>query len=492
MNFSDVMVQLNFGATLLCLVVALVAVRYREISASRRVAALLMLAGTWALTEALIATLPLPEQKFRVLYLQYAAVTFIPLVWIAVALAVTGGPSLPKRVWPALIAVSSAFAVLYLTNPWHGLMLEDVHLEPNADLPVYGFGALFVPYALYAYALLGYGTLRIFEAWRDARGVRRFELGLWLVCLVIPAATDLVSFAPGTLPYQVKLTPLALALSAALAGWGLVRRQMFVTEPVALERAFHSMRDAVLIVDANNRVALVNEAASAFTWLPPDKALGMSIERVLPEWSEMAFDEPFEVSVERHILEYSASRVPSGGFVVIVRDLTALRNYEQQLLEAAMRDPLTELYNRRAFLERGKALLKSHGNACIVYLDLDRFKLVNDRHGHEAGDALLKTVADRLALGLEGHLLARVGGDEFVALIALPLPTVRELMARLEERVAESASVHGLTVNVGLSWGVAVYPRDGSGLEGLLRAADTQMYTQKRARKAVDIVTSER
>jgi diguanylate cyclase (GGDEF)-like protein len=484
MNFTDVMVPFNLSATLLCFAVALFAMRYREISASRRVAALLLLAGCWALTEVLVVTVALPEQKFRLLYLQYAAICLIPLVWVAVASAVTGGQALRPGTWRGLIAVTGALVVLYLTNPWHGLLLTNLRLETGDAYPRYDYGVLFLPYAAWAYGLVLYGGLRVFEAWRGSSGARRLELGLWLVCMAIPAATDLVSFAPGAFPYQIKFTPLALAFSAALAAWGLLRRQVFVTEPVALEQAFHSMRDGVLIVDTNGRVALVNEAAAAYTWLPPDKAIGCPIERVLPEWSPMALQAPFEVSAEQHILEYSASSVPGGGFVVLVRDLTALRHYEQQLLETAMRDPLTEQYNRRAFLERGAKVLRTHGNACIVYLDLDRFKLVNDRHGHEAGDAVLKAVAERLALGLEGHLLARVGGDEFVALVTLPAPSVRELVTHLEAQVAEAAALDGISVSVGLSWGVAVYPRDGVALEGLMRAADANMYAYKRARGA--------
>ena len=101
---------------------------------------------------------------------------------------------------------------------------------------------------------------------------------------------------------------------------------------------------------------------------------------------------------------------------------------------------------------------------------------------------MLTEVARRLEVVLDGHLLARVGGDEFVALIVLPAPSVRDLMMQLEERVTQPAGVLGQTVTVGLSWGIAVYPRDGLQLETLLRVADTAMYFQKRARRGIDAI----
>ena len=480
------MVVLNLASVALCSIVVGLAVRHIDISASRPVAALLTLAAGWSLTEALILAVPSPELKFELLFVQNALVTFIPLIWVVVTRSVTGSAGMAGGRWLALTCLAVVIAVLCQTNHWHNLILADLRLIPGRRYPSFEYGALFGLYALYGYGLLLYGAVVLWRARRALSGSRRLELNLWLLCVAVPTVVDVVSFTPLFDSIGGKLTPTALALSTALAGWGFIRRQLFRVEPVALEKAFQSMRDGVLMIDGQRRVAQLNNAAKAFILLSSNNAIGEPIANVLPEWSDAALETPFEVSIHGRILEYSGDPIVGGGFVVIVRDFTALRRYEQQLLETAMRDSLTALYNRRAFLDRADRLLAQHANACLVYLDLDRFKQVNDALGHEGGDALLAKVARRLEDVLEGHLLARIGGDEFVALIVLPLPSVRELMAQLEGRITQPADVLGQTVTVGLSWGLAVYPRDGMQLETLLRVADTAMYFQKRARKNIN------
>ena len=486
MEASNVMVVLNLASVALCVVVALLALRHREISASRPVAALLLLTAGWSLTEALILSLSSPEFKFQVLFFQNALVTFVPLVWILVTQAVTGGAVMARGRWLALMGLAGVIALVCQTNYWHDLILADLRLEQNRFYPTFEYGALFIVFALYGYGLLLYGAGTLWRARQLLSGSRRVELNLWLLCVAVPTVVDLVSFTPLFNSIEGKLTPVALAVSTALAGWGLIRRRLFRVEPVALEKAFQSMRDGVLMMDALGRVAQFNSAAKTYMLLTPNQAIGETIAKVLPEWSDAALSTPFEINIDGRILEYSGDPIAGGGFVVIVRDFTALRRYEQQLLETAMRDSLTALYNRRAFLDRADRLLSQHANACLVYIDLDRFKQVNDALGHEGGDALLTIVARRLEATLDGHLLARIGGDEFVALIVLPAPSVRDLMAQLENQITQPAKVLGQTVTVGLSWGIAVYPRDGLQLETLLRVADTAMYFQKRARKGVN------
>ena len=481
------MVVLNLASVALSLVVAALALRHREISASRPVAALLILASGWSLTEALILSVAEPEFRFEMLFFQNAFVTFIPLVWVLVTQAVTGGITIARGRWRGLICFAVAVALLCQTNRWHNLILADIKLDVGSRYPSSEYGSLFLIFAIYGYSLLSYGAIRIWRARQASSGSRRIELSLWLLCVAVPSVVDLISFTPLFSSIEGKLTPATLAFSTALAGWGLIRRQIFRVEPVALEKAFQSMRDGVLMTDGLGRVARINNAAKAFTLLGASQSVGEDIARVLPEWSDAALETPFEVNIGGRILEYSGNPIAGGGFVVIVRDFTALRRYEQQLMETAMRDSLTALYNRRAFLERADRMLSVHANACLVYLDLDRFKQVNDALGHEGGDALLTTVARRLEDVLDGHLLARVGGDEFVVMLALPAPSVRDLMTQLEERVTQPASVMGQTVTVGLSWGIAVYPRDGMQLETLLRVADTAMYFQKRARKNLNV-----
>lgn len=154
-------------------------------------------------------------------------------------------------------------------------------------------------------------------------------------------------------------------------------------------------------------------------------------------------------------------------------------------------DPLTELLNRRGFereLKRSVAYVKRYGiNAALIYLDLDDFKPVNDRHGHAAGDAVLKAVAAALGAELRASdVVARLGGDEFVALLwHVSGPEVVAKAAALE-RAIYATSVHwgSSTLVVGASAGIALIGALDTAAE-LLARADAAMYVRKAAQRQI-------
>ena len=175
---------------------------------------------------------------------------------------------------------------------------------------------------------------------------------------------------------------------------------------------------------------------------------------------------------------------------------------ERRIARLAYFDPLTELPNREQFRNRLSSALKTARQQkqplAVLYLDLDKFKAVNDRLGHAAGDELLRTVARRLRRNLRYDYargvhsgastrpgdLARLGGDEFIALLpGLHTTGDAGLVAeRLIAAVREPVSLAGSSVTVTPSVGIAIYPRDGANAETLLRNADAAMYCAKRTR----------
>ena len=174
------------------------------------------------------------------------------------------------------------------------------------------------------------------------------------------------------------------------------------------------------------------------------------------------------------------------------QDVSAQHAYETQLETAAHYDALTGLPNRVLLSDRLRQMVsrcrRTGLSAVVVYLDLDGFKAVNDQHGHEAGDRLLVTVAQRMRAALrETDTMARLGGDEFVAVLCeldgldAALPLIDRLLLACDESLVDATGV----LQVSASAGVTVYPQDDDDLHAdqLLRQADQAMYQAKLAGK---------
>lgn len=165
----------------------------------------------------------------------------------------------------------------------------------------------------------------------------------------------------------------------------------------------------------------------------------------------------------------------------------ALRASEARFRHQATHDPLTDLPNRALFTQRLSAAVDSPGRGAervgVCFLDLDRFKVVNDSHGHQVGDGLLVTVADRLRAALDGHLVARLGGDEFVVLVEGTTGTA-DVVAVAEAALAavrEPALVDGHELCVSASIGIVERRVAGTSPGDLMRAADSTLHWAKAA-----------
>ena len=175
-----------------------------------------------------------------------------------------------------------------------------------------------------------------------------------------------------------------------------------------------------------------------------------------------------------------------GRVALVLSDRTEEERIETQMKELVYRDPLTGLPNRRLFDDRlAIALAQAHRyrhRLAVIFVDLDRFKQINDTLGHAAGDELLKAVARRLTTCVrEGDTVARRAGDEFTLL--LPgihyAEDVAMISRKLSDALRQPFPVDGHDVRVTSSGGVALYPEDGESEEALLRSADTAMYRAK-------------
>ncbi len=193
---------------------------------------------------------------------------------------------------------------------------------------------------------------------------------------------------------------------------------------------------------------------------------------------------PVFAAAGRHPPLALALLVPAASVAILIAMRERLRRERDALRVTALRDPLTGVANRRSLLERVEYEIARHtrsgGSFCLLMLDLDGFKLLNDRFGHAAGDDLLRDVAAALERAMRDQdTVARLGGDEFCVL-APETDAAERLTSRSMAAVGRVTA--GIEV-LGASAGVAVFPEDGTTIESLLDRADQRLLELKRRRQ---------
>jgi diguanylate cyclase (GGDEF)-like protein/PAS domain S-box-containing protein len=270
------------------------------------------------------------------------------------------------------------------------------------------------------------------------------------------------------------------------------------------EERFRAIAEAsgeyVWETDAAWRYGYLSERVEAVLGYGRAELLGRRAQELMPlgedravqEWLEQHAPDgrPFRelvhrvVTKSRGVIWQSVSAVPvrddAGRFIGYrgtAADVTPRRQAEARIEQLATRDTITGLPNRVLLADRGaQAVLqaaRSRSQLAALYIDIDRFKLVNESLGHQAGDALLRAVAERLESLLPADTLARLGGDDFVLLHAIrSVEEAAGIAQRILGALARPFTVDGRTLNVGASIGISVYPGDARDFAELLRNAD--------------------
>jgi diguanylate cyclase (GGDEF)-like protein len=170
----------------------------------------------------------------------------------------------------------------------------------------------------------------------------------------------------------------------------------------------------------------------------------------------------------------------------IAQQTQQLREQQQQLMYLAEHDELTRLFNRRAFESHVEVALmrasRAQTKAALLFIDVNRFKEVNDTYGHGVGDELLKVVSQRLKLAVRrSDLVGRLGGDEFIVWLDLlaDKQALQEVIERIIQEMRAPMVTNGAELELSLSIGVSCFPTDGLELQQLMNQADSAMYHAK-------------
>jgi diguanylate cyclase (GGDEF)-like protein/PAS domain S-box-containing protein len=188
-----------------------------------------------------------------------------------------------------------------------------------------------------------------------------------------------------------------------------------------------------------------------------------------------------DVAIEARPLRYN----DRDACVAVAFDMTDRKRAEQRILHLACHDALTDLPNRAAVDDQFSRVLddarRRGGGFAVLCIDFDRFKQINDLFGHSMGDKALREASRRLDVAAQGVFLARIGGDEFIAITEKdPLPSSAELLAnRLRGALERGIEIDGHCFDLDLSVGISVYPRDGEDARSLFANADAALYRAK-------------
>ncbi|WP_052087737.1 bifunctional diguanylate cyclase/phosphodiesterase [Paenibacillus wynnii] len=293
------------------------------------------------------------------------------------------------------------------------------------------------------------------------------------------------------------------------------KEELYRDREQLLSTTLNSIGDGIITTDQYGKVTFLNPIAESITGWTFEDAEGLDISELFvlinedtgveienPVYNALRQGKIVGIDMNTLLINKKGIEIPIDdsaapiidqngqviGVVLVFRDMIERKRYEEKLKYNALHDMLTGLPNRRLFRDRlTKALInanRNHENLAVMFLDLDRFKFVNDTLGHDVGDLLLKNTADLLSsiVGSSGTV-SRIGGDEFT--IILEKVTKDEVAVNAQKIVdvfSYSLLNNAYEVIITLSIGISIYPSDGADLETLIKNADTAMYFAKEKR----------
>ncbi|KAI7269622.1 hypothetical protein KC345_g7533 [Hortaea werneckii] len=420
-----------------------------------------------------------------------------------------------KKLLTILYSVPVISTVLVWTNDYHHLYYQSMHFREGAPTPMVDvvMGPWYIVQGSLTFGCMLAGMCLIIWRWSRMRRAYLRQMLIIFIGQFLPALGAFLYLMDLT-PYGMDPVPVIMSVTSTLYIWAILSRGMLTAAPIARENLFESMRDGVLVMDLSDKLVDYNQAAAEMLQELDASAIGKPLAQLfLPAGREAVNyvmnsnpkdSEEQELvwniggDIRYHQIRSSPVQKHDGhlaGRMIILIDVTERTLLQEKLLQLATTDSLTGIYNRMYFMDRSRQLLEEAAESAapfsIILLDIDFFKSINDRYGHQYGDMALQHVVGVCSRHVrEDDVFGRYGGEEFV--LCLP-DTPLEQAAVISERIRgdiERSAFYTLSgpINVTASFGVVEAFRSNISLEELLSEADHALYTSKRSgRNAVHL-----
>ena len=513
------------------LAVTIAVLLQRRHAAPGRTSMVWMLAGlaAWAFSYAMITVSQSLAAKVFWLKVENIGILTVPVFWFFFTVQYAQMDRWLNRYTGALFFIIPVLSLIFIASgPLFSLYYSTVEpFSANGGPLIIKGGPWYLVTAIHAYVLNLAGIAVLTWRFIYYRNIYRRQLTVLIGAVLIPLVVNLFyQFAPRIIPslsLPIDLTPVTFTVTALLLSAGVFGLRLFDLIPIARHTVLEHIPEMVFVVDVHDRVLDVNAAAQRALGRSLEEIIGRDPLEVFAQWPqlinrflttdgdthaeiEIPGDPPGALEVDISPLFNQFNQLE--GRLIVARDITErkwlendlkyandslekqLADIEQlraELEQQAIRDPLTNAYNRRylsEFLDKDIIRAKRENTpVTVVILDVDNFKQFNDRYGHKCGDVVLQLITRFLGEHSRAgeDVVCRYGGEEFVILMPrVSLETGFERADAWRQDFSESV-IHyeELELFGTFSAGVATFPQHGLTGEAILQAADKALYYSK-------------
>ncbi len=443
------------------------------------------------------------ELVLLLIRIEYIGIAFLPAFWILIVRDYEGGSRF-KLPAPMFFVIPAITFVLVLLQDKHSLFYINPTIRVINGMTILAFerGPWYFVSIAYLELALVFGTFVFIKGAVTQKIYRRRQALCFLAGSLLPWVGNILYLLNLT-PNGIDFSPVLLAAAAPFFAWGFTRFRLHDLLPLARDRIFEQMGDALIVADALGTVVDYNRKASDL--LPAlatknDKSVVSAHDVLLPFLVQQELPLPAEPPLAFQVATLQGKRSYTVAATILLdknshlmgtiyrlSDISDQVALNDRLLHLASTDELTSLMNRRSFFERGRLELeraRRYGRSfSVAIMDLNAFKTINDMHGHTIGDRALCLVSQLCASALRTcDFLGRYGGDEFV--FAFPETSeddVKLVAGKLRQLVC-CATINSGTIVITLSASIGTATAIGSELpelEELLSLADKRMYFAK-------------